>query len=289
MWKLKGDTAAEKAAHASTLKTAFLGMQPHLPGLLEVFADANVTEAVNGAAFAAFIRVFLSSFEPLRGEWVPVISAIAGLTMILGTVVGVAQTSVKRMLAYSSIAHAGYLLMALVAASTGNASNNPALASLLFYLLAYTFMNAGAFIVLAAFTRDGQDYTDIDSLAGLGKRHPWLAAGLSLCLLSMAGIPPTMGFVGKFYLFSAAIQSGQVPLAMIGALSAAAGVYYYLRPMVWMYMKEGHTEARVAPVAFTALAICGFALLAFGLVPGPMLGLAQTSLQSLIPYTTPTH
>jgi NADH-quinone oxidoreductase subunit N len=97
-----------------------------------------------------------------------------------------------------------------------------------------------------------------------------------------------MGFVGKFYLFSAAIQSGQIPLAMIGALSAAAGVYYYLRPMVWMYMKEGHTEARVSPVALTALAICGFALLAFGIVPGPLLEVARVSLDSLLSYASPT-
>lgn len=246
-----------------------------------ISVTALMSSGVKAASFAAFARFVFGVVGSHSAGFEGVLWWMAAATMVVGNLGALAQRDLKRMLAYSSIAHAGYLLMALVAAADGTAVANGALASLLFYLLAYTFMNAGAFVVLAAFTREGEDHTDIDSLAGLGKSNPWLAAGLSLCLLSMAGIPPTMGFVGKFYLFSAAIQSGEIPLAIIGALSAAAGVYYYLRPMVWMYMKEGHGHARVTPVALTGLAISGFALLALGLVPGPVLALAEESLKSL--------
>ncbi len=253
----------------------------------DVYQGAPITvtslmaSGVKAASFAAFARFVFGVVGAHVSGFTGVLWWMAALTMVVGNLGALAQRDLKRMLAYSSIAHAGYLLMALSAAAEGSARANPALASLLYYLLAYTFMNAGAFIVLAAFTRDGADNTDIDALAGLGKRKPWLAAGLSLCLLSMAGIPPTMGFVGKFYLFSAAIQSGNVGLAIVGALAAASGVYYYLRPMVYMYMKDGHAETESSPAAYAGLAVSGFALLAFGLIPGPMLAVAQQSLQSL--------
>lgn len=246
-----------------------------------ISVTALMASGVKAASFGAFARFVFGAIGAHAAGFEGVLWWMAASTMVIGNLGALAQRDLKRMLAYSSIAHAGYLLMALSAASGGEARANPALASLLFYLAAYTFMNAGAFTVLAVFTKDGEDRTDLDSLAGLGKRHPALAFGLSLCLLSMAGIPPTMGFVGKFYLFSAAIQSGNVGLAIIGALAAASGVYYYLRPMVWMYMKEGSVEVRTAPAAMTGLAISGFALLVFGLIPGPVLELAQRSLQSL--------
>ena len=143
-------------------------------------------------------------------------------------------------------------------------------------------MNAGAFTVLSAFTEGEVDATRIENLAGLGKSHPWLAAGLSLCLLSLAGIPPTMGFVGKFYLFTAAVQSGETGLAIIGALSAAAGVYYYLRPMVWMYMHEGTPRVRIAAPAMFGLGIAILGTIVFGLYPAPLLSWASASLASLL-------
>ena len=247
-----------------------------------ISVTALMATGVKAASFAAFARFVFGVIGAHSAGFVGVLWWMAALTMVVGNLGALAQRDLKRIFAYSSIAHAGYLLMALSAASEGTARGNPALASLLFYLLAYTFMNAGAFAVLAAFTRDGKDNTDIEALAGLGSRRPWLAAGLSLCLLSMAGIPPTMGFVGKFYLFSAAVDSGNVGLAIVGALSAAAGIYYYLRPMVYMYMKEGHAETESSPAALAGLAVSGVALLVFGMLPGPLLAIARQSLESLL-------
>lgn len=246
-----------------------------------ITVTALMAGGVKAASFGAFARFVYGVIGAHSAGFEGALWWMAAATMVVGNLGALAQRDLKRMFAYSSIAHAGYLLMALAAASGGEARANGALASLLFYLAAYTFMNAAAFTVLAVFTREGEDHTDLDSLAGLGKRQPMLAAGLSLALLSMAGIPPTMGFIGKFYLFSAAIQSGNVGLAIIGALAAASGVYYYLRPMVWMYMKEGDVEVRTSPAALAGLGLSGFVLLVFGVVPGPILELAQRSLESL--------
>jgi NADH-quinone oxidoreductase subunit N len=203
--------------------------------------------------------------------------------MLVGNLAALVQTDLKRMLAYSSIAHAGYVLMGLSAAGSGQIHGDSAIASILFYLVAYTFMNAGAFIVLSTFTSLGTDHTDLKNLAGLGRSHPWLAAALSLCLLSMAGIPPTIGFVGKFYLFMAAIESGQTSLAIIGAISAAIGVYYYLRPMLYMYMHHGTPAVTLSRSAMVGLAVAAVAIVLFGIAPSAILGWAQDSLASVLP------
>ena len=144
-------------------------------------------------------------------------------------------------------------------------------------------MNAGAFMVLSSLTAEGQDNTDLRHLAGLGRSNPALAAALSLCLLSMAGIPPTIGFVGKFYLFVAAVEAGQTSLAIIAALAAAVGVYYYLRPMIYMYMHEGAPRVALSRASVAGLAICAFAIVALGLAPSTVLAWAQDSLASVIP------
>jgi NADH-quinone oxidoreductase subunit N len=208
---------------------------------------------------------------------------MAAATMLVGNIAALVQDDLKRMLAYSSIAHAGYLLMALSSVATAGAEQNTALGSLGFYLLAYTFMNAGAFAVLSLMTdADGNDTTDISSLAGLGKSNPAMALGLTICLLSLAGIPPTMGFIGKFYLFSAAVTAGQVGLAIVGAIGAAAGVYYYLRPMLFMYMREGHPHLANDGRARIALGVSAVALIVLGMMPSSVLAWAEASMRSVL-------
>src|SRR3989440_6720447 len=161
-----------------------------------------MSTGVKAAAFAAFARVFLSAFEPFSGDWVPVVWVLAAATMIVGTVVGVAQTNLKRMLAYSSIAHGGYLLVALVAAHHGGQ------AAILFYLAAYAITNVAAFGVIALLGARERANDELRDYAGLWQQHPGLAALMTVCLLSLGGFPPMVGFIGKWYIFSAAVAAG---------------------------------------------------------------------------------
>jgi NADH-quinone oxidoreductase subunit N len=239
---------------------------------------ALMSSGVKAASFAAFGRVVLGVLGDSGDAWHHVLWIMAALTMLVGNLGALVQDDLKRVLAYSSIAHAGYLLMALVAAGPGAEGT---MGGLLFYILAYTFMNAGAFAVLSMFTHDGDDATGIDKLAGLGRSHPWLAAGLSVCLLSLAGIPPTMGFVGKFYIFSSVLASGHRDLAIIGAISAAIGVYYYIRPMIWMYMKEGHPHLALDRRAGFAVALCAVVMVVLGLMPSTIMAWAEGSLLAI--------
>jgi NADH-quinone oxidoreductase subunit N len=237
-----------------------------------------MSTGVKAAAFAAFVRVFLSALEPLRMDWVPVLSAIAGLTMILGTVVGVAQSSVKRMLAYSSIAHAGYLLVGLVAA---NAAGK---AAILFYLVAYAVTNLGAFGVLAALTTNDRPHDDIREFAGLGHERPGLAALLTIFLLSLGGFPPTVGFVAKWYIFNAAIQENLVSLAILGVLTSVVSVFFYLRIVVQMYMAEDHAAGHRPPMPVIAAAGVMLAMAAvfyLGVLPGRLLSIAAESVTAI--------
>jgi NADH-quinone oxidoreductase subunit N len=237
-----------------------------------------MSTGVKAAAFAAFIRVFLSAFEPLRVDWLPILSAVAGLTMILGTVVGVAQTSVKRMLAYSSIAHAGYLLVGLVAA---NAAGK---ASILFYLVAYAVTNLGAFGVLSALCTADRPHDDLRDFAGLAYERPGLAALLTVFLLSLGGFPPTVGFIAKWYIFSAAIQEHLVALAVLGVLTSVVSVFFYLRIVVQMYMAEerapGH-RPHVPAVALTGLVLAVAAVFYLGVLPGRLLSIAASSVSAI--------
>ena len=237
-----------------------------------------MSTGVKAAAFAAFVRVFLSSLEPLRMEWVPVLSAIAGLTMILGTVVGVAQTSVKRMLAYSSIAHAGYLLVGLVAA---NAAGK---AAILFYLVAYAVTNLGAFGVLAALTTNDRPHDDIREFAGLGHERPGLAALLTVFLLSLGGFPPTVGFIGKWYIFNAAIQENLISLAVLGVLTSVVSVFFYLRIVVQMYMSDEHAAPHrpgMPMVVAAGVMIAVAAVFYLGVLPGRLLSIAAESVTAI--------
>jgi NADH-quinone oxidoreductase subunit N len=237
-----------------------------------------MSTGVKVAAFAAFVRVFLSAFEPLRLEWIPIISVIAALTMILGTVVGVAQTSVKRMLAYSSIAHAGYLLVGLVAASSAGK------AAILFYLVAYSVTNLGAFGVLAALTSADRPHDDVRDFAGMWKERPGLSALLTVFLLSLGGFPLTVGFIGKWYIFAAAMQEGMYTLAILGVLTSVVSVFFYLRIVVMMYMSD-ETAAEHRP-AVSSLTVAGLlialvAVIYLGILPGGLLAAAADSVTSI--------
>ncbi|RTZ94206.1 MAG: NADH-quinone oxidoreductase subunit N, partial [Deltaproteobacteria bacterium] len=192
---------------------------------------AYMATGVKAAAFAALVRVFFTALPVFQHDWTSILWLIAVLTMIVGNFTALVQKSVKRMLAYSSIAHAGYILVALVA------GNEIGRSAILFYLLAYAFMNIGAFSVLMVMAKKNDYHEDLDSFAGIGFKYPLTAVAMSVFMFSMAGIPPTAGFIGKFYIFSAAVKSHYYWLAIIGVLNSAVSVYYYLRVIVYMYFK----------------------------------------------------
>jgi NADH-quinone oxidoreductase subunit N len=237
-----------------------------------------MSTGVKAAAFAAFARVFLSAFEPFSGEWAPMVWLLAAATMILGTVVGVAQSNLKRMLAYSSIAHGGYLLVGLVAA------NEVGKASILFYLLAYAVTNLAAFGVIALLGAKDDGRDDLRDYSGLWHTRPALAALMTVCLLSLGGLPPTAGFIAKWYIFSAAVSAGYYGLAIIGVLTSVVSVFFYLRVVVMMYMAERPTTApppAVPAVGMVALAASVAIIFFLGILPTPVLNLAAESIATI--------
>jgi NADH-quinone oxidoreductase subunit N len=238
---------------------------------------AFMSTGVKAAAFAAFARVFLSPLEPLQAQWMPVLAVIAALTMIVGSVVGVVQTNVKRMLAYSSIAHAGYLLIGIVAA------NGTGKAAILFYLLTYAVTNLGALGIVALLGTPGHDHDELRDFAGLHESRPGLAALMTVFLLSLGGIPPTAGFIGKYYIFQAAVQEGHYTLAIIGVLTSVVSVFFYLRIVVMMYMTEGPAvqRPRVPGLAMAGLALATFAVFYLGVLPTRVLQLALDSISTI--------
>jgi NADH-quinone oxidoreductase subunit N len=237
---------------------------------------AFMAVGVKAAAFAAFARVFFLAFPAFRVDYTMLLWVLAVATMTIGNLTAIAQTNIKRMLAYSSIAHAGYLLVALVAA------NQLGAVSLLYYLLAYTLMNLGAFGVVILVGRKKDSYLNIYDYSGLGFQHPALGAAMALFMFALAGIPPTAGFVGKFYIFSAAVQSGYIWLAIIGVMNSLVSVFYYLRITVLMYMKPA--EADLGPVTFSpgltaVLAATAFGVLLIGIFPGSIYDLAVNAVK----------
>ena len=238
-----------------------------------------MSTGVKAAAFAAFVRVFLSAFEPLRASWGSVLWPIAAATMIVGTVVGVAQQNVKRMLAYSSIAHGGYLLLALIS------GNDVGKSSVLFYLLTYALTNLGAFGVIVLLEDHDRPNDRVGDYAGLWNDHPALAALMTIFLLSLGGFPPLAGFIAKWYVFSAAIKAGYVWLAIIGVLTSVVSVFFYLRIVVMMYMQpSGESMARfpsVPKVAGAALVLSALAIFYLGILPTRLIDLAAASISSI--------
>src|SRR5438094_1678634 len=209
---------------------AYEGAPPAVTGFMST--------GVKAAAFAAFARVFLTAFEPLRGDWGVILSVVAGATMIVGTVVGVAQSNVKRMLASSSIAHGGYLLVALLAA------NDVGKGAVLFYLLTYAVTNIGAFGVISLLDNTDRPNDEVRDYAGLANDHPGLAALMTIFLLSLGGFPPLAGFIAKWYVFTAAIKAGYSWLAIIGVLTSVVSVFFYLQVVVMMYMTDNSRPAQ---------------------------------------------
>ena len=237
-----------------------------------------MSTGVKAAAVAAFVRVFLKGLDPMIADWAPVLWWIAAATMIIGTVVGVAQTSLKRMLAYSSIAHGGYLLAGLVA------GNEVGKAAILFYLAAYALTNLGAFGVIALLGTRERANDDLRDYAGLWYSHPALATLMTFFLLSLGGFPPTAGFIAKWYIFSAAVGSGYYGLAIIGVLSSVVSVFFYLRIVVMMYMTE--RDARPVPAPISRLAMAGLmvamlGVLYLGVLPTRLIELAQQSIGTI--------
>jgi NADH-quinone oxidoreductase subunit N len=241
---------------------------------------AFMSAAVKAAAFAALIRVLLVALPGMQPVLWKVLWGLAVLTMTVGNLSALVQDNVKRLLAYSSIAHAGYILVGLVSGDVlgGQAS--------LFYLLVYAFMNMGAFGVVILIAQKEDEGYDIANLAGIGFKYPALGALLTLFLLSLGGIPPTAGFVGKFYLFSAAVKNGYIWLAVIGVLNSAASIYYYLRMVVYMYMVTPDAYAAVPrpPRILFSMALCASAVVVvvLGIIPRSVLEIAERSVLSLL-------
>ncbi len=246
--------------------------------------SAYMAVAVKTAAFAVLLRILLVGFGDPRltswggTGWPPVLAWLAVLSMDVATVIAGRQESVKRMLAYSSIAHAGYALVGVVAAM----KSPQGASSVLFYMLTYTVSTVGAFGALILCGRRGAEAVSYEDLAGLGKRHPAAALAFSFFLLSLAGVPPTAGFFGKLYVFSAAVDSGLNVLLVIGLLNSVIGAYYYLRVMVYMYMREPEPGAPIATpmrsgFVVVAILLAAVLVLAFGIVPSMSLDIAAAA------------
>ncbi len=243
-----------------------------------------MSTAPKAAAFAVLLRVVFSINAPGR-FWFLWIAAVFSMT--LGNVSALVQSNVKRMLAYSSIAHAGYILVAF--AMTTPADSTIGISAVMFYTASYAAMNVGAFAVVAHFANAGERYVTLEDYEGLGRSSPILAATLTIFLLSLIGIPMTGGFFAKFYVFSAAVRANLIWLTLIGVMNSAVGAYYYLRIIVVMYMREARKEVPVAPISFglaAALTISMVATLYLGLLPNRVLQIAQHSAQDLLAQPT---
>lgn len=237
---------------------------------------AFMSAGPKAAGFAAALRIFLVALPTMQVEWSQLLWVLAVLTMTVGNITALRQDNIKRMLAYSSIAHAGYALVGFVA------GNGVGVAGILFYMLSYAFMNIGAFAIIVLIGKKGEANGTVMDFAGLGFKRPVLAVAMSLFLFSLAGMPPTAGFIGKFYLFSGAIQQGYIWLAIIGVLNSAASVYYYLRVMVYMYMKEPTEEfdwAQASAPLTLSLVISAAGTLIPGVVPSVILQFAQQAVR----------
>ncbi|MFQ5990314.1 MAG: NADH-quinone oxidoreductase subunit N, partial [Candidatus Methylomirabilales bacterium] len=239
---------------------------------------AFMIAGTKAAAFSALLRAFGTALTPLHAEWSSPLWIIALLTMGVGNVAALTQQSIKRMLAYSSIAHAGYLLVALVAGTSRGFS------SILFYLVVYAFMNLGAFAVIIALARQGEESPTLSSYTGLGFRQPVLAFSMAVFMFSLAGLPPTGGFMGKFYIFSAAVEADYIGLVIVAVLCSLISVFFYLRVVVVMYMeesREGHPNLVVSPALLITLFLTAAATLQMGVLPAGVWDLAVRSVRVL--------
>jgi len=234
---------------------------------------AFMSVGAKAAGFAAMMRVFVLAFPSISQEFMPLMWGLAALTMVVGNIAAVSQKNIKRLLAYSSIAQSGYMLMAFV--PYGNTANRvDSLASLLFYLVAYGVTTFAAWSVVIALEKSEGRALEIEDYAGLGKKHPGMALVMLLAMLSFTGVPLTAGFWGKFYLFSTAVQGGQWGLAMIGLLASVISAYYYLRIVVVMYMKPGAPQIRRYWLLELTSFIFALAIVVLGFIPWILLQVA---------------
>ena len=256
-------------------KAAFAPFHIWTPDVYEgapIPITAHLAVASKAAAIVAFLRILYQVMPDLSGNWQLLLWVSAVLTMAIGNIAALTQSNIKRMLAYSSIAHAGYLLVGLTAHNLLGAQG------VLFYLLAYAFMNLGAFAIVQLIGRQGEEFVAIKDYAGVGYRYPFLGLSLSVFLVSLAGIPLTAGFTGKLFLFAAAIEQGMYWLVVIALLASAIGIYYYLRVLVFMYMRdaEGETPSVALPmVARVVIVIMVLGTLYLGIFPSSILNIAS--------------
>jgi NADH-quinone oxidoreductase subunit N len=238
-------------------------------------------------AFALILRLFVEALGPLRVDWLQVVIILAVVTMTLGNLVALTQNNVKRMLAYSSIAHTGYMLVGLAAFAAGRLEG---LEGLLYYGAAYSVMNLGAFAVVAAIQRRAGVTSGLDTFAGLGRREPWLAILMTLFLLSLTGIPPTAGFFAKAYVILAAVQASEAGwtalgvLAVVAVLNAAAAAFYYLRVVVYMFMRDPRSEDVAMAhgrLMWGGLVVASVLTIVLGLIPGPFLDIVNQAARAI--------
>jgi NADH-quinone oxidoreductase subunit N len=237
-------------------------------------------------AFALLVRVFAEALAPLRADWLGVFLVLTVLTMTVGNVIALTQVNVKRMLAYSSIAHTGYIMagLAAYAAAPTRELAQRGIESILFYVLGYGVMNIAAFAVVGMLQRDQSRFGGLNSFAGLASRAPARAAAMTILLLSLTGIPPTVGFFAKLYVLLATVDAGLQWLAVVIVLNAALAAYYYLRVIVTMYMRDAEAEPAPidgSPLGSVALALSVVGVVALGLFPGPILDLLRASAASI--------
>lgn len=247
---------------------------------------AFMAVGAKAGGFAALLRVFVAALPAIAAQWAGALALLAALTMILGNFAAIAQSNIKRMLAYSSIAHAGYILMALPAAGQAQVSDL-AVGAALFYLLAYALTTLGAWAVVMAVERRTDERRERDGLAlddyaGLFARQPALALGMAVFMVSLTGLPPTSGFIAKVTVFQAAIDAGYLWLAVIGVVTSLVSAYYYLRVVVLMFMRPGAGEAQRQPLINVTVGATAAATFLLGLLPGPLLQLAQQSVTAFI-------
>jgi NADH-quinone oxidoreductase subunit N len=237
-------------------------------------------------AFALLIRVFAEALAPLRADWLEVFLILTVLTMTIGNVVALTQVNVKRMLAYSSIAHTGYIMAGLAAYANATDADVAAqgIQAVLFYILGYAVMNIAAFAVVAMLQRDTRRFGGLNSFAGLASRSPWHAGAMAILMLSLTGIPPTVGFFAKLYILLATVEAGLVWLAVIVVLNAALAAFYYLRVIVYMYMRDPEPDPApldTSPFGSVALAVSVAGVIGLGIFPGAVLRLLEVSAASL--------
>jgi NADH-quinone oxidoreductase subunit N len=253
-------------------------------------ATTYMAVVVKSAAFAMMLRVLFTMFGDAQSAswsagWPPVVAWLSVLTMTVANLIAGRQDSVKRMLAYSSVAHAGYLLLGVVVAIRVGSEAN---ASVLFYLLAYTVSTAGAFGALILCGSRGAEAVSYEDLSGIARRHPAAAHPFALFVFSLAGIPPTAGFFGKYFVFRAAVDGGFYALAIIAFVNSVIGAYYYIRVLVFMYMREPAAGAPIArPMRSgyvnAALILSALFVIALGIVPGPSLDIANAAASTIAP------